>query len=247
MNVVESKLNTRGTANSLVKRAAQVQRGSARAAVLGVNDGLVSTLCLVVGVAAAGGSSQAVLTAGLAGLLAGALSMAAGEWISVKAQVELFEGVLSDLKTEMKRNRQQLIADLADNFERHGIDRKTADHAAGDVARKDAQLVSMYSAEVIGINESELGSPWRAAASSFLLFVAGSMVPLLPWILGFNSIIGIVMAISLTCLGGLLVGGYTARSSGKGLTYGAIRQLVIILLAAGVTYGIGSLFGVVTA
>lgn len=243
----QSNTDTHGTVTSLVKRAAQVQRGSARAAVLGVNDGLVSTLCLVVGVAAAGGSSQAVLTAGFAGLLAGALSMAAGEWISVKAQVELFEGVLTDVKTELRRNRQQLIADLADNFERHGIDRKTADHASRDVARKDSQLMSMYSAEVIGINESELGSPWRAAASSFLLFVVGSIVPLLPWMVGLHAVPGILMAVGLTIAGGLFVGGYTARSSGKSMTYGAVRQLIIILLAASVTYGIGSLFGVMTA
>lgn len=243
----QSNTDTHGTITSLVKRATQVQRGSARAAVLGVNDGLVSTLCLVVGVAAAGGSSQAVLTAGFAGLLAGALSMAAGEWISVKAQVELFEGVLSDVKTELRRNRQQLIADLADNFERHGIDRVTADRASKDVARKDSQLMSMYSAEVIGINESELGSPWRAAGSSFLLFVVGSLVPLLPWIVGLQSVAGILTAIGLTVAGGLFVGGYTARSSGKSITYGAVRQLIIILLAAGVTYGIGSVFGVLTA
>lgn len=241
------KADERRTAATLVKRAVQVQRGSARAAVLGVNDGLVSTLCLVIGVAAAGGSSQAVLTAGFAGLLAGALSMAAGEWISVKAQVELFEGVLTDLKTEIRRNRQQLIADLADNFERHGIDKKTADHAAGDVAQQDNQLMSMYSAEIIGINESELGSPWRAAASSFLLFTIGSIVPLVPWILGLDALPGILAAIGLTIAGGLFVGGYTAHSSGKSTTYGAVRQLVIILLASGVTYGIGSLFGVMTA
>ena len=173
--------------------------------------------------------------------------MAAGEWISVKAQVELFEGVLSDVKTELRRNRQQLIADLADNFERHGIDRVTADRASKDVARKDSQLMSMYSAEVIGINESELGSPWRAAGSSFLLFVVGSLVPLLPWIVGLQSVAGILTAIGLTVAGGLFVGGYTARSSGKSITYGAVRQLIIILLAAGVTYGIGSVFGVLTA
>ena len=105
----------------------------------------------------------------------------------------------------------------------------------------------MYSAEVIGINESELGSPWRAAGSSFLLFVIGSLVPLLPWMVGLQSVAGILTAIGLTVAGGLFVGGYTARSSGKSITYGAVRQLIIILLAAGVTYGIGSVFGVLTA
>lgn len=231
----------------LAQRAAQVQRGGARAAVLGVNDGLVSTLCIVVGVAAAGADAKAVLTAGFAGLLAGAISMAAGEWISVKAQVELFEGVLADLKAAVKKDRQLLTDNLAKNFEEHGIDSKTAHHAAADVAAKDKQFMSMYSAQVIGVNEDELGSPWYAAISSFLLFTAGSIAPLAPWILGIGGLQGIIIAIVLTGLGGLFVGGYTARSSGKSIAYGAIRQLLIIVFAAIVTYGIGHLFGVATA
>ena len=127
----------------LAQRAAQVQRGGARAAVLGVNDGLVSTLCIVVGVAAAGANTKAVLLAGFAGLLAGAISMAAGEWISVKAQVELFEGVLADLKTAIKQDRKLLTDNLAKNFEEHGIDPQTARRAATDVAAKEKEFTSM--------------------------------------------------------------------------------------------------------
>ena len=96
------KIDHEAASAVLVKRAAQVQRGAARAAVLGVNDGLVSTLCIVIGVAATGADAKSVLIAGFAGLLAGAISMAAGEWISVKAQVELFENVLADLKKIVK-------------------------------------------------------------------------------------------------------------------------------------------------
>lgn len=231
----------------LAQRAAQVQRGGARAAVLGVNDGLVSTLCIVVGVAAAGANTKAVLLAGFAGLLAGAISMAAGEWISVKAQVELFEGVLADLKTAIKQDRKLLTDNLAKNFEEHGIDPQTARRAATDVAAKEKEFTSMYSAQVIGVNEDELGSPWYAAISSFLLFTVGSLGPLAPWILGIGGLQGIVIAIALTCLGGLFVGAYTARSSGKSITYGALRQLVIIIFAAAVTYGVGHLFGVATS
>jgi vacuolar iron transporter family protein len=231
----------------LAERAAQVQRGGARAAVLGVNDGLVSTLCIVVGVAAAGAEPKVVLTAGFAGLLAGAISMAAGEWISVKAQVELFEGVLTDLKDAVKKDRHLLTQNLAKNFQEHGIDAKTANHAADDVAAKDSQFISMYSAQVIGVNEDELGSPWQAAGSSFVLFTLGSLAPLLPWIIGLHGVNGIVIASILTGLGGLFVGGYTARSSGKSIWYGAIRQFLIIVLAAIVTYGIGHLFGVATS
>ena len=244
---MSEKSRDTSASNLLAQRAAQVQRGSARAAVLGVNDGLVSTLCIVVGVAAAGADAKAVLTAGFAGLLAGAISMAAGEWISVRAQVELFQGVLHDLKSIVKSDRILLTENLAKNFEEHGIDAKTAKHAAGDVAVDDEQFMSMYSSQIIGINEDELGSPWWAAGSSFVLFVAGSIAPLFPWMIGLHGVKGISLAITLTSIGGLFVGGYTARSSGKNVVGGAVRQLLIVLFAAAVTYGIGLLFGVATS
>jgi len=231
----------------LAKRAAQVQRGGARAAVLGVNDGLVSTLCIVIGVAAAGAETKAVLLAGLAGLLAGAISMAAGEWISVRAQVELFEGVLKDLKGIIKSDKALLATNLARNFQEHGIDIKTAIHASKDVATDNAKFLSMYSSQVIGLNEDELGSPWVAAGSSALLFTSGSIPPLLPWILHMHGFAGIAVAVILTAVGGLFVGGYTAKSSGKSVVYGAVRQLLIIIFAAAVTFGVGHLFGIATA
>lgn len=240
-------MNKESITASLEKRAMQVQRGGARAAVLGVNDGLVSTLCIVVGVAAAGADAAHVLLAGFAGLLAGAISMAAGEWISVKAQVELFEGVLGDLNEAVKSDKKLLTERLAKSFENNGIDTKTAAHAAKDVAVSDSKLVSMYSAQVIGINEDELGSPWVAAISSFALFTAGAIAPLVPWVVGLQGMHGIFVAVALTSVGALFVGGYTAKSSGKNIMYGAARQLVIVVFAAAVTYGIGHLFGVATA
>lgn len=228
----------------LAKRAAQVQRGAARAAVLGVNDGLVSILCIVVGVAAAGADAKSVLIAGFAGALAGAISMAAGEWISVKTQVELFEGVLDDLRTIMKDDPELLEKNLAKDFEEHGMDKATAEHAAKDVAEDKQLFLSMYSSQVVGLNEDELGSPWWAAGSSFALFVVGAIAPLFPWIIGLHDLPGIFLAIVLTGIASLFVGGYTSRSSGKSVTGGAIRQLLIVVFAAGVTYGIGHLFGV---
>lgn len=231
----------------LAERAAQVQRGAARAAVLGVNDGLVSVLCLVIAVAAAGADARAVLIAGFAGLLAGAISMAAGEWISVKAQVELFENVLADLKNIVEKDQELLEENLTKNLEAHGIDSKTASLAVADVSRNDDEFVSMYSSQVIGINEDELGSPWVAAGSSFILFALGSIPPLLPWMIGLHGMAGIGLAVLLTGVGSLFVGGYTARSSGKSIVYGAIRQLLIVVFASVVTYGIGHVFGVATA
>ena len=230
----------------LARRAAQVQRGGARAAVLGVNDGLVSTLCIVIGVAATGAGAGTVLVAGFAGLLAGAISMAAGEWISVKTQVELFQGVLTDVKEAINDHREILTSRLSESFQTHGIDKETADHAAGDVAAHDDKLLSMYSSQVIGVNEDELGSPWTAAVSSFLLFTAGAIPPLFPWIIGLHDWPGIGLAILLTGIGSLFVGGYTARSSGRSVIYGAVRQLLIVIFAAIVTYGVGHVFGVAT-
>ncbi len=231
----------------LAARAAQVQRGSARAAVLGVNDGLVSTLCIVIGVAAAGSDPGMVLLAGFAGLLAGAISMAAGEWISVKSQVELFEGILQDLKKAVKEDPKLLSSKLAHTFIEFGAGDKSAHDAAHDIARNGKGFMKVYSAQVIGLNPDELGSPWHAAFSSFLLFTVGALVPLAPWLFGLSGLTGIMTAIVLTGLGGLLVGGYTARSSGKNIAYGAIRQFLIIVFAAAVTYGVGHLFGVATA
>lgn len=238
------KISHEKASSMLADRAAQVQRGAARAAVLGVNDGLVSVLCLVIGVAAAGADSKAVLIAGFAGMLAGAISMAAGEWISVKAQVELFENVLHDLRAIVKSDKVLLEDNLTKNLIEHGIDEKTARHAVADVGSSDKEFISMYSSQVIGVNEDELGSPWVAAISSFVLFTAGAIPPLFPWIIGMHGIEGITLAIVLTGVGSLFVGGYTARSSGKNLVYGSLRQLFIVIFASVVTYGIGHLFGV---
>ncbi len=234
-------------AEALKKRALQVQRGSARAAVLGVNDGLVSTLCLVVGVAGAGGDVKAVLTAGLAGLLAGATSMAAGEWISIKSQVDLFEGVLSDLKSALKTDRSSLTDNLAHALTRRGMNQAVAHEAAADIAKTDKNFISLYSAQVIGIDQDELGSPWRAAISSFILFTIGALVPLLPWLIGIAHSQAVIAAVTLTSLAGLCVGGFTARSSGKSILYGSLRQLGIILLSSTATYGIGLLFGTLSS
>src|SRR5687768_6447146 len=165
----------------LAKRALQVQRGAARASVLGVNDGLVSTLCIVLAVAGAGAASQSVLLAGFAGLIAGAVSMAAGEWISVRAQVELFEGVLSDIRALSKSDRGDLEHQLSDSMIKEGQTAISARRAASEIAEHDDDLTKAYAGQVMGFNSDELGSPWRAALSSFLLFTLGALVPLLPW------------------------------------------------------------------
>lgn len=227
----------------LAKRALQVQRGAARAAVLGVNDGLVSILCIVLAVAGAGAAAHNVLLAGFAGLVAGAVSMAAGEWISVKAQVELFGGILKDIKKLAQHDRKLLVEQISDSLSKSGHGDKTAKTAADEIAEDDRHLTEVYARQVMGFNPDELGSPWVAAISSFALFTLGALAPLAPWFFVEGSI-AIWLSVIFTGIGGLIVGGYISSSSGKTVAYGALRQLGIIILASVVTYGVGYLFGV---
>jgi VIT1/CCC1 family predicted Fe2+/Mn2+ transporter len=227
----------------LAKRSLQVQRGGARAAVLGVNDGLVSVLCLVLGVAGAGAEAHSVLLAGFAGLIAGAVSMAAGEWISVQSQVELFSGILADIAKLLKEDRQLLIEQVTDSLSRSGHADATATQAAKEIAENDTHLAEVYARQVMGFNPDELGSPWVAAGSSFALFTLGALAPLMPWFFG-GGLLPLVLSVIFTGLGGLIVGGFIASSSGKNVIYGALRQLGIIILASVGTYGVGYVFGV---
>lgn len=227
----------------LAKRALQVQRGAARAAVLGVNDGLVSVLCIVLAVAGAGADVQTVLLAGFAGLIAGAVSMAAGEWISVQAQVELFNGILKDIRKLMKNDRELLVEQVGESLSKTGHGDKTAQTAADEIAENDDHLTDVYARQVMGFNPDELGSPWVAAGTSFLLFTIGALAPLVPWLFT-DGALAIVLSIIFTGIGSLIVGGYISSSSGKSVSMGALRQLGIVILASVVTYGIGYLFGV---
>ena len=227
----------------LAERAAQVQRGGARAAVLGVNDGLVSTLCIILGVAAAGQSQSAVLLAGFAGLIAGSISMAAGEWISVKAQVELFEGVLADLKKMIRKDKLLLEDTLTEHLVSDGYSQKTAKLATKELSSDKGRFFETYAEQVIGVNPDELGSPWVAAVSSLALFTVGALAPLAPWFFVSGNV-GMGLSVLFTAIGGLIAGGYVAHSSGRPMLYGSLRQLLIVVFASVITYGVGLIFGV---
>lgn len=236
-------MNKKKDSEILARRAMQVQRGAARAAVLGVNDGLVSVLCIVLAVAGAGASTHSVLLSGFAGLIAGAVSMAAGEWISVRAQVELFAGILKDIRKLAQDDRPLLVEQVTDSLSKSGHRDETADKAAKEIAESDHHLTEVYARQVMGFNPDELGSPWVAAVSSFVLFTLGALAPIGPWFFGGGNV-AVWLSIIFTALGGLIVGGYISYSSGKGVVRGAVRQLGIIALASVVTYGVGYLFGV---
>ena len=227
----------------LAARSLQIQRGGARAAVLGVNDGLVSVLCIVLAVAGAGATSKSVLLAGFAGLVAGAVSMAAGEWISVKAQVQLFGGILRDIKDRLASDKEVLVRQVEQSLHKSGQTKATAAKSAKEIAGNNNLLIDIYARQVMGFNPGELGSPWLAAFSSFALFTLGALAPLVPWIIA-SGTPALVASIVLTGVGGLIVGGYISASSGENIVWGALRQLGIIALASVVTYGVGYLFGV---
>ncbi len=229
-------------AAELRTRITNVSRGAARAAVMGVNDGLVSTVSLILAVAAASSGSTEVRIAGLASLIAGAFSMAAGEWISVRSHVELFEGIVDELDQLTKRNPRLLLDELTSKLEESGLATDTAQRVATELPLDGDHFVDFTARTVFGFDPDEVGSPAVAAISSFGLFTAGAIVPLTPWFVtsGTPAIIASVVA---TGIASLLVGSWVSRSSGRPAIHGALRQLAIVLMASAVTYGIGLVFG----
>lgn len=229
-------------AEELQARVTTVSRGAARAAVLGVNDGLVTTICLVLAVAGASSGVDEVRIAGLASLIAGAFSMAAGEWISVRSQVELFDGIVGELHGLTRRNPRLLLDALTSKLEESGLATDTAQRVATELPLEGDRFVDFTARTVFGFDPGEVGSPSVAAASSFGLFTAGAIVPLAPWFLT-SGTAAIIASVTATAVASLVVGGWVSKSSDRPIAQGASRQLAIVLVASVVTYGIGILFG----
>jgi VIT1/CCC1 family predicted Fe2+/Mn2+ transporter len=226
----------------LAARVAQVTRGGVRAAVLGVSDGLVSNLCLIVAVAGADASPSSVRLAGFASLLAGALSMAAGEWISVRSQVELYSGLLDELRALVERDPELILDELTERLEDAGFGRATAQLASTELPLDESRFLRFTATTVFGIDPHELGSPMTAALSSLALFAAGAFVPLVPWFLTDGGL-AIASSVVLTAAASVAVGAVVSRSGGRPAHVGALRQLLIVAASSAVTYGIGHLFG----
>lgn len=233
-------------AADLARRASQVSQGAARAAVLGVSDGLVTNLSLILGVAGAHASRSAVRLAGFASLVAGALSMAAGEWVSVRAQVDLYRGVLARFRRHYVGSRPSVVHALVDRLREVGLDDDTASAAASQMIGSDERGIAVATRVVVGVNPEELGSPWTAAATSLLLFALGAAVPLLPWFFaeGNSAIAASVIA---AVVGSTVTGIVVAVTSEEAWWRGALRQIAIVVLAAAVTFGIGRAFGTTVA
>jgi VIT1/CCC1 family predicted Fe2+/Mn2+ transporter len=220
--------------------------GALRAGVFGVNDGLVSNASLVMGFAGSGAASSTVLLAGVAGLVAGAFSMAAGEYVSMASQRELFERELAVEREEIATMPEQETTELALLYEGKGLKPEEAAQVAERVMADPETALDAHAREELGLDPDELGSPWRAAAASFLAFGVGAFVVVLPYLLAAGTT-ALVAAVAAAVVALLAVGAGIGRLTGRSVLRGAARQLLVGGLAAAATYGVGALLGVSTA
>lgn len=220
-----------------------VQGGVARASIFGISDGLVSNVSLILGFAGADTSSSVVRLAGIAGLLAGAFSMAAGEYVSMQAQRELLERELDRERRELERNPEVELAELAQLYESRGMDPELARTVAETMMATPEQALEVHAREELGVAPDSLGSPVGAAVGSFLSFCVGALVPLIPWFVG-SGIAAVWWSLALAVLAAAVVGVALASFTGRSAWYSAVRQALIAAVAAGVTFAVGRLLGV---
>ena len=222
--------------------------GSTRAAVFGVSDGLVSNTALVMGFAGASPGNSTVLFAGLAGLLAGAFSMAAGEYVSVASQRDLYAREIAMEASELREKPEEEQKELELIYRAKGVDRDTAASLAAQIMSNPKTALDTLAREELGLDPDELGSPLKAAISSFIAFAIGASVVVIPYLFfmgeGASSTIPLVLAITLAVIGMVVVGGIVGRLSGRGVVFSAMRQLMWGVGAAAVTFAVGTLVGI---
>jgi len=224
----------------------KIQGGAARAAVFGISDGLVSNVSIILGVAGANAGPGIVRLAGLAGLVGGAFSMAAGEYGSMRAQTELLERELELERIEIGRRPEGERQELAGIYRSRGVAPEVADELASHMMRDPELALETHAREELGIDPEELGSAAQAAVSSFLAFVVGALIPLLPWFFGAGTA-AIVVSMALTAASALAVGVALAVFTGRSWPRPALRQLVIAIVPAAITFAIGNAVGVTVA
>lgn len=220
-----------------------IQGGAARAAMFGISDGLVSNVSLILGFAGANAGPSVVRLAGLAGLLAGAFSMAAGEYVSVRAQAELLEAELEMERVEIHRRPDHERNELAAIYRSRGVDAQIADDMAAEIMSDPQLALETHAREELGINPAQLGSPTQAGVSSFFAFAVGAVLPLVPWFIAEGDAATIASVI-VAAIAALVIGFTLSRFTGRSGWKSALRQLVIAAIAAGVTYGVGAAVGV---
>jgi len=218
-----------------------------RAAVLGANDGLVSNLSLVMGVTGAQLSGQTILITGVAGLLAGAGSMALGEWLSVQSSRELYAHQIETEEAELIAMPEEEEQELALIYESRGIDEQQARRMAAQTMSSPEQALDTLAREELGINPEDLGgSAWEAAITSFTLFAAGAIVPVIPFLFA-EGREAAVMSIAFSALALFVLGAGITLFTGRPLLYSGLRQVTFGLVAAALTFGLGRLLGVTVA
>jgi VIT1/CCC1 family predicted Fe2+/Mn2+ transporter len=221
-----------------------VTGGWLRPTVFGAMDGLVSNFALMAGVAGGaavmGESRTAVVLAGLAGLAAGAFSMAAGEYTSVASQSELAEQEFENERRELTRNAEGEAKELAQIWVRRGVDLELAEQVAEQLGRNPEAALEVHAREELGMAPGELPNPWLAAGSSFLAFTVGALIPVLPYLLGATTLFWSAV---LSVIGLFGAGALVSRVTARSWWFSGLRQLIVGVLAAAVTFGIGSLVG----
>ena len=217
-----------------------VAGGWLRPAVFGAMDGLVTNVSLIAGVGGGGGSSHALVLAGLAGLSAGAFSMATGEYVSVSSQNELVAAEVRKEQLELEIHPEAERRELAAVFRRSGVDADLADQVARQVSAHPDAALRVHVREELGVDHQDLPSPAVAAGTSLVTFALGALVPLIPYLAGFGSL---TASLALAAVVAFIGGGLVSRVTDRPFLIGAVRQLLLAGVAASLTYGIGSLVG----
>jgi vacuolar iron transporter family protein len=218
-----------------------VSGGWLRAAVFGAMDGLVTNTALVAGVGGGGAAPRAIVLAGVASLVAGAISMSLGEYTSVKTQNEQLDLEVEKERVELERNPDGELAELVEMLRVRGVDESLAHDVAVQLSRDPATALRLHVVAELGLNPEEKPSPWVAAVSSFLTFGAGAVIPLLPYLVGVS-----MLWVALVCggLGLAVAGALSSRFTPRPWWFAALRQLLFGAAAAGITYLIGTAIGV---
>jgi VIT1/CCC1 family predicted Fe2+/Mn2+ transporter len=221
--------------------------GTLRASIFGVSDGLVSNTALIMGFAGAQAEGQFVLLAGVAGLLAGSFSMAAGEYVSMRAQRELFERQIELERDELETAPEEEERELALIYQAKGLSKEEAESIAARLMQNPEVALDTLVREELGLDPSALGSPWGASIGSFLAFAVGALVPVVPFFFGADaSAPFVVAAAALSAVALFAVGASLSLFTGRGALLSGVRQLGLGAAAAALTFGIGSIIGVST-
>jgi VIT1/CCC1 family predicted Fe2+/Mn2+ transporter len=199
-------------------------------------DGLVTNVSLIAGVGGGGGAVHAVILSGFAGLVAGSFSMATGEFTSVKSQNELVESEVEKERHALANNPGEEQEELATFFVEMGVTRDLADQVAEQISAKPDEALKFHTSRELGVDSTELPSPMQAALLSFISFAIGALVPLLPYLFGARDL---WLSLAVTAVALAVTGATVARLTDRPIVLGAVRQVVLAALAAGVTYAVG--------